>query len=132
MDELDFYDKGGKAVAYSQDGVNVYTFSGRPVAYFEKEYLYSFSGVCLGWYQNGWVRDREGECILFTQNSQGGPVKPMTTVTPLKAIKDLRPIKELPSLSPRKPISSRPGQNSRLLIFSENKKSIRQGSVKEY
>ncbi|HCP31946.1 TPA: hypothetical protein DIT45_01645 [Candidatus Acetothermia bacterium] len=53
MNEIDFYDHSGSSVAYTQDGIHIYTFSGEPVAYLDGDSVYSFSGEHLGWFEDG-------------------------------------------------------------------------------
>ena len=106
MNEIDFYDRSGSPVAYTQDGTHIYTFKGEPVAYFHVESVYSFSGSHLGWFEDGWIRDNNGHCVFYTQEAQGGPVKPMKQAKPLKSIKSLKPIKSLRSARPLKAMKS--------------------------
>ena len=61
MSEIDFYDHDGQPIAYTQDRVHIYTFSGDPVAYLDGDSVYSFSGKHLGWFVDGWIRDNYGK-----------------------------------------------------------------------
>ena len=49
---IDFYSKSGRAIAYTEDGEHICTFSGRPIAYLDGDVVYSFSGQHIGWFEN--------------------------------------------------------------------------------
>lgn len=104
--KLDFYDSDGNAIAYSDDGEHIYTFSGRPVAYLHSGSIYSFSGDHLGRFENGLIRDNDGHVAFFSQGSTGGPLKPVRKLKPLKGLKQLKPLKGLRQLRPLKPLNS--------------------------
>jgi len=106
MGEIDFYDERGRPVAYTDDGTRIFTFTGRPAAYFDGESVYSFSGRHLGWFEDGWIRDNHGRCVFYTPNAQGGPVKPVQQVKPVKSIKSAMPIKAVRSIRPVKAVKS--------------------------
>lgn len=98
--EITFYDRKGEPVAYTSNGTDVYLFSGKPVAYLDGTSVYSFDGTHLGWFLSGWIRDHDGNCVLFTNVSQGGPMKPLKQLKPLKSLKSLKPLKGLKQLKP--------------------------------
>jgi hypothetical protein len=104
--EFTFYDSNGKPIAYTQDGVHIYLFSGEPVAYLAGTSVYSFSGKHLGRFENGWIRDNNGECVFFTKDARGGPLKPLKQLKPLKSLKQLKPLKGLKELKPLRPLKS--------------------------
>lgn len=104
MKELTFYNKYGKPVAYTNDGVDIYLFSGEPVAYVSGDSIYSFPGRHLGWFLNGWIRDHNGHAVFFSDIAQGGPLKPLKQLKPLKGLKQFKPLKGLRQLKPLKPI----------------------------
>ena len=95
-----FYDSSGVPVAYSQDDKHIFLFSGEAVAYIYKDSLYSFFGVHLGWYLDGWVRDHDGSCVFFTEDSKGGPMKPMKKMKPMKDTKQMKPMKGMKQMKP--------------------------------
>lgn len=103
---LVFYDRHGRATAYTEDGENIYHFNGRPVAYIEADTIYSFSGIQLGWFEDGWIRNLKGECVFFTENAVGGPIKPIRQIVPIKCVKQIRPIKQIKQLKRLKVINS--------------------------
>ena len=103
---LIFYDKNGKAVAYTVDD-NIFLFNGKPVAYIANNFnnpVYTFSGRQLGWVDNGWIIDLSGCYAFFTNESIGGPNKPLRQLTPIRSVRQLLPIKNLRSIQKIKPI----------------------------
>ena len=95
---MTFYDCDGAPVAYTEDNETIYLFTGEPVAYFYENAVYSFSGVHLGWFENGWIRDLHGSCVFFSEDSTGGPLKPLKQLKPLKSLKQLKPLRSLREL----------------------------------
>lgn len=91
MGELTFYDKQGVPYCYCADGEHIYTFGGKPIAYFYGELVYSFAGRHLGWLHNGWIYDGSGHALLFSENATGGPGKPGRAGRPGKAGRAGRP-----------------------------------------
>ena len=90
---MTFYDRNGKPVAYTEDEIHVYLFTGEPVAYFVEDAVYGFNGKHLGWLYNGWIRDLHGECVFFSENASGGPGKPARYARPAKYAKYAKPAK---------------------------------------
>ena len=90
---MTLYDASGRAVAYCDDGETIYLFNGMPVAYFFGDKVYGFKGQHLGNISDGWRRDNKGLCVFFTENANGGPLKPLKQLMPIKSIKHIRPVK---------------------------------------
>lgn len=103
---IDFYSKTGKPTAYCVDGKHIYLFSGEPVAHINGEAVYLFSGAHIGWFIDGWIRDKQGKCVLFTKDSQGGPVKPVKKVKPVKGVKRVKPVKGVKQVKSVKAVKS--------------------------
>lgn len=103
---MHFYDSAGKAQLYTDDGEHLFTWSGKPVAYFYGDHIYSMSGQHLGWRANGWLIDSKGRRMLFEPNATGGPLKPARSLDSVKSIKSAMPIKGARSIAPVKPIFS--------------------------
>ncbi len=102
-----FYDATGNRIAYTDDSdVHIYLFPGEPVAYLDGGSVYSYSGRHLGWFASGWIRDRNGNCVFFTEDAEGGPMKPMKKMTPTKAMKAMRPMKAMKEMRPIHPMDS--------------------------
>lgn len=88
-----FYDQHGRPVAYSEDSLHIYLFTGEPVAYLDGNAVYGFNGKHFGWFENGWIRDLNGFCVFYTEDAAGGPVKPIKCICPIKSVKQIQPIK---------------------------------------
>ncbi|GHX85564.1 4-fold beta flower protein [Vibrio cholerae] len=103
---LTFYDSVGKPYAYSEDGETIYTFTGRPIAYFSDDSIYAFTGKHLGYFNNGIFRDHNGDALLFTDGASGGPMKPMKQMKPMKSMKQMKPMKGMKQMKPMRAIKS--------------------------
>lgn len=92
---LNFYNKFGNPIAYTDDNTHLFSFNGAPLAYFSGAYLYTFSGKHIGFFVDGWIRDINGYCVFFCENAIGGMAKPLKHLLPLKSLKRLVPLKSL-------------------------------------
>ena len=91
---MTFYDRAGKAVAYTEDDVHLFLFSGYPVGYIVDGSVYSYSGRHLGALRTGWLRDHAGACVFFTDDAAGGGLElPEKRVKPPKLLKKPKPPK---------------------------------------
>jgi hypothetical protein len=102
--EIVFYSRNGRPIAYTQDGIHIYLFSGKPVAYLHEDSVYSFSGKHLGRFNEGWVRANNGYCVFFTENARGVPVRPVRIVKPVKGVKRIKPVKGVREIRPIRPV----------------------------
>jgi hypothetical protein len=105
--ESTFYDSKGTPIAYTEDRVHIYLYSGERAAYLSGNSVYSFSGIHLGWFEDGWIRDTNGDCVFFTDKAKGGPMKPLKSLKPLKNLKHLKPSKSPKEPTPRQSRKSR-------------------------
>lgn len=103
---LDFYNQHGEAVAYTDDGTHIYSWSGEPVAYLSGSHVYSFEGQFRAWFENGWIRDKSGNAMLFTPAATGGPWKPFLQFQQFKGFKQFLPFKGFREFVPFKPFYS--------------------------
>ncbi|MFB8676931.1 4-fold beta flower protein [Enterococcus gallinarum] len=103
---MNFYDHNGKPIAYLSDDKHIFLFSGEPVAYFSDDSIYGFNGKYLGWFKDGWIIARDGTRVFFTENSIGGPMKPMKKMKPIKSMKQMKPMKSIKEIKPIKSITS--------------------------
>ena len=104
---MNFYNSKGKPIAYiCDDGEHIYLFNGKPVAYLSENIVYGFNGYHLGWFEDGWVRDKRGKCVFFTENANGGPVKPIKQIAPIKGIKHIKPVKGVKHIASVKSVDS--------------------------
>lgn len=106
-DETTLFDGRGRAVAYVAEDLTIYLWSGKPVAYLDRDsaggfHVYGFNGKHLGWFVRGIVRDGQGDgaCALKEVLSS-------TEIEPIKSIKEIKPIKSIKEISPIRPIFSR-------------------------
>lgn len=97
---MTFYDCTGAAVAYSDDGEAIYLYTGEPVAYLNSDSVFAYSGRHLGFFEDGWVRDHHGMCVFFSENSQGGPVRPVRGVTPVRSARGVLPVRGVRQVPP--------------------------------
>ena len=100
------YDRLGNAIAYSEDGIDVYLFNGRPVAYIDGDSIYAYSGIHLGWFIDGWIQDHSGNYVFFNDNSIGGPSKPFKKLQSFKSFKMFKPFKGAKQFKPFKSFTS--------------------------
>lgn len=103
---MNLYELSGLPVAYCDDGVHIFLYSGQAVAYFAGECVYSFSGRHLGWRQRGWIIDHDGNCVLFSEQAEQGPEKFMTQDYRKKAPAGQIPEKEVRQFEPLRPPTS--------------------------
>lgn len=100
-----FFDFKGQPVAYSEDGLHLYLFSGQAVAYLQGELIYDYEGRHLGWFQDGWVMDPDGNYVYFTDAAEGEPAKKPRKIMPsLKSMKLSAPMKKKRDLPSPKPM----------------------------
>ena len=117
-EEKTFYDRDGRAVAFTDDGVHVFLLSGQAVAYFVGDSVYSYTGAHLGWHERGWMRDAAGDCVLFTDGiSADGPVRPEKQGRPARGIKAERPAKGNPEIRPTRALNSRAWSSASVAEF---------------
>lgn len=104
--DLEFVDRSGDATAYTPDGTNIFSWSGKPVAYLVEGKVYSFGGKLLGWFENGWLFDLGNRPALFSSGATGGPVKPVMKVKPVKSVRSVMPVKSVRSVAKVRPVRS--------------------------
>ena len=87
------YDRSGSAIAYiHDDGMSVYLYDGKPVAWIDGDSMYAYSGAHIGWFESGWVRDHSGRCVLFCAHATGGgPARPARHARPARGARQARP-----------------------------------------
>lgn len=102
--EFDLYDSRGRPAAYFDlsDGLTLYLWSGKPVAYLDGDSVVGFNGKRLGWYRNGVLYDQDGNVVAAPAAAFKTPVPP----PPPRGLKELKPLKGLKGLKPLKPLFS--------------------------
>lgn len=104
-DEVSLFDGKGSAVAYIavEDELTIYLWSGKPVAYLDKDtaggyHVYGFNGKHLGWFIGGVIRDHEGNAVCATKN-----ILRFTEFEPFKSFKEFKPFKAFKEFAPFRP-----------------------------
>ena len=102
---MTFYDRTGKAVAYAEDDVHIFLYTGHPVGYIVEGSLYAFSGRHLGTIRSGWIRDSAGQAVLCTDEAVAadGVEPPQKHVKPPKLLKKPKPTKDRRAPAPPRP-----------------------------
>lgn len=106
MRGITYYDKNGNPFCYTEDDCHIYDFDGNPIAYIDHENVWNYDGKHLGFIYKGWIIDHSGKYLLFSEQSTGGPLKPLKGLSPLKGLKALKPLKGLKELTPLRPLTS--------------------------
>lgn len=91
---ITFYDRSGNVVAYSDDDVHIFLFSGEPIAYLDADALYSYRGELMGWFEDGWLRDKDGRCVAFSEQASGSPTQPEKRRRPKQSLKQPLPLQQ--------------------------------------
>jgi hypothetical protein len=105
-DETTLFDSRGRAAAYIADDLTIYLWSGKPVAYLDRNSgggfdVYGFNGKHLGWLSRGVVRDHQGNGACAIKQ-----VLSTAEIEPIKSIKEIKPIKSVKEIGPILPIFS--------------------------
>lgn len=75
QEEISLFNSKGKPTAYidTEDGLTIYMWSGKPVAYLTKNGenldVYGFNGNHLGWYESGIIYDHKGNVVGFIKGA---------------------------------------------------------------
>lgn len=108
-DEVTLFDGRGKAKAYIalSDEMTIYLWSGKPVAYLDRDssggfHVYGFNGKHLGWLVGGIVRDHEGNAACARKERLRS-----TEFEPFKSFKEFKPFKSFKEFAPFRPSFSR-------------------------
>ena len=108
QDEISLFNREGRASAYIVlgDDLNIYLWSGDPVAYLVRDsggdfHVYGFNGKHLGWFVGGIIRDHEGDAACAVKSVISNP-----HLEPLKSLKSLAPLKSLREMAPLRPLFS--------------------------
>ncbi|MBP2159579.1 MULTISPECIES: 4-fold beta flower protein [Asticcacaulis] len=107
-DEISLFNGTGEATAYIavDDGLTIYTWNGKPVAYLDPVQsggfnIYGFNGYHLGWFSDGVVWDHNGDAACSVKERQG-----TTQFEPFKSFKEFKPFKSFKEFAPYKPTLS--------------------------
>ena len=103
---MEFFDKNGRYIAYTEDDIHIFLFSGEPVGYIIDDMVYAYNGTQLGWYENGQIRDKQGQVVFSTNEAPLIPIRPMPHLRPTKYIKQIAPMKYIRQTRAIRPINS--------------------------
>lgn len=103
-DDVSLFNGAGKAEAYIalDDELTVYLWSGKPVAYLEREddgyHVYGFNGKHLGWFVKGVIWDHSGKASCATKE-----MLQSTEYEPYKSYKQYKPYRSYKQYAPYRP-----------------------------
>ena len=104
-DEFSLYDSRGKVAAFidPEDDATIYLWSGKPVAYLDKNSVYGFNGKHLGWFIKGAIYDHDGKVAAavrahFTALPSAPPPRGFKQFKPFKGFQEFKPFQSF--LSP--------------------------------
>lgn len=117
-DEISLFDSTGTATAYIAEELTIYLWSGKPVAYLEKDdaggfHIYGFNGKHLGWFVGGIARDHKG-------NAVGAVKEAFATATkfePFKSFKQFKPFKAFKAFAPFRPFFTKEWSDISFKLF---------------
>ena len=100
---MDFYDRAGRAAAYSQDGEIIYDWNETPSAFIKDDKVYLYSGRIAGWLRNGWIFDLSGRAVMFSEDASGGPARPVRQARPVRGVRQVRPVRGVRQVAAARP-----------------------------
>ena len=116
MNQITLFDRTGKPVAYIdyQEDAAIYSFPGRPLAYINADMdVYTFHGKHLGWFEDGIVWDHRGRQVGFTEETC--PV--LIHFEPFKGFQQFQPFRGFEQFPPFKPFKANVHSNIGLIDF---------------
>jgi hypothetical protein len=100
---MEFFDRQGFPVAYSDERGHIFSFQGQALAYLEGDSVFTFQGRHIGWYAHGWIWDHGGCAVLFgTEAAALGPMLPLKRHLPLRSARQGLPFRGLQQQKPLK------------------------------
>jgi hypothetical protein len=103
-DEFSLYDNRGKAVAFIdlEDDATIYLWSGKPVAYLNKNSVYRFNGKHLGWFIKGAIYNHDGKVVAASR----AHFTALPSAPPPRGFKQFKPFKGCQEFEPFQPFLS--------------------------
>jgi len=119
-DETTLFDGRGRSVAYIAEDLTIYLWSGKPVAYLDRDssggfHIYGFNGKHLGWFFRGVARDRSGDGACAVKE-----VLSSTQMEPMKSMKQMLPMKGMKEMAPMQPMFSSSWSGTPCQIFLQH------------
>jgi hypothetical protein len=100
---MDFFDRQGFPVAYSDEQGHLFSFQGLALGYLDGDSVFNFQGRHIGWHAHGWIWDHSGCAVLFSNSAAPlGPMLPLKRNLPLRSAKHLPPFRGLQQQKPLK------------------------------
>jgi len=117
-DEVSLFDSKRKPVAYVAEDLTIYLWSGKPVAYLQKDssggvHVYGFNGKHLGWFVKGIVRDHKGKVAGGIKEVFSAP----TEFESFKSFKQFKPFKSFREFAPFRPFIANTWSDTSLKLF---------------
>jgi hypothetical protein len=117
-DEISLFDSTGTATAYIAEELTIYLWSGKPVAYLEKDgaggfHIYGFNGKHLGWFVGGIARDHKGKAVGAVKEAFATGTK----TEPFKSFKQFKPFKSFKEFAPFRPFFSNDWSDTSFKLF---------------
>ena len=100
---LKFFSKTGKAVFYTDNKNDIFSFNGTPIGYIQNDSIYAYFGAHLAWFIDGWILNHSGEVLFFTKNAVGGPGRPAIQSIPNKLTPQATPTRRPKAAPPSRP-----------------------------
>jgi hypothetical protein len=76
------FNRQGQVVAWYK-GTNIYHINGAHAAVINGENIYDQRGRHLGIFKKGIFRDHKGGAVAFISGASGGPILPITSISPI-------------------------------------------------
>ena len=98
--EVSLLNSEGKSVAYIDvdDGMTIYLWKGKPVAYLDGENVYGFNGTHIGWLVDGAIFNHKGDALCVLKGRHPSP-----KYEEYKGYKEYKPYKSYKEYAPYKP-----------------------------
>jgi hypothetical protein len=93
----------GVPMAYIDDGINAFAYTGTPLFYVDRDLVFTYRGAFVGWIIDGVIRDHDGDALLALDGSPSAPTHPPTSPEPPRATRTAPPKRgqrEIPPLQP--------------------------------
>jgi len=100
---LIFFNKIGKAILFTNNKNDIFSFNGTPVGYIQNDSVYAYFGAHIAWFFDGWILNHSGEALFFTRNAVGGPGRPALQSIPNKLATQTPPNKRSRASPPSRP-----------------------------
>ncbi len=101
---LTFFNKTGKAILFTNNKKDIFSFSGIPVGYIQNNSVYAYFGAHLAWFLDGWILNHGGEALFFPKNAVGDLGRPAVQSIPNRPAPQTPPNKRSRASAPSRPV----------------------------